>query len=145
MSAARQAIFLLDNLLSTRSSNPREPAYCPPPSQISLLCSIIVHPDFTTRPKEPDWPHISLQSLVYLRDLLAVFGPLNAAFKESVLFVANAISDPDSEAHSALDGGLDVSLLMLVCCPTKMKMTSLRMCFVEPLPSLGSALAAECR
>ncbi|KAI1754168.1 hypothetical protein F4782DRAFT_528610 [Xylaria castorea] len=100
----RQAIFLLDSLLSTRSSNLGEPAYCPPPSQISLLCSIIVHPDFTTRPKEPDWPEISLQSLVYLRDLLAVFGPINAGFKESVLFGTNATSDLDPESYAAHDG-----------------------------------------
>ncbi|KAI0857134.1 hypothetical protein F4860DRAFT_506235 [Xylaria cubensis] len=99
----RQAIFLLDSLLSTRSSSPHEPAYCPPPSQISLLCSIIVDPDFTTRPKEPDWPEISLQSLVYLRDLLAVFGPINAGFKESVLFGTNATSDLDQESHAAHD------------------------------------------
>ncbi|KAI0964924.1 hypothetical protein F4678DRAFT_476989 [Xylaria arbuscula] len=91
----RQAIFLLNNLLSTRSSSPNDSAYCPPPSQISLLCSILVHPDFTTRPKEPDWPQISLQSLVYLRDLLAVFGPINAGFKESVLFGANQTPDVD--------------------------------------------------
>ncbi|KAI0548098.1 hypothetical protein F4679DRAFT_332881 [Xylaria curta] len=99
----RQAIFLLDSLLSTRSPSPHEPAYCPPPSQISLLCSIIVHPDFTTRPKEPDWPEISLQSLVYLQDLLAVFGPINAGFKESVLFGTNATSDLDPEPHAAHD------------------------------------------
>ncbi|KAI0481866.1 hypothetical protein F4859DRAFT_437609 [Xylaria cf. heliscus] len=103
----RQAIFLLDNLLSTRSSDPREPAYCPPPSQISLLCSVIVHPDFTTRPKEPDWPEISLQSLVYLQDLLAVFGPLNAGFKESVLFGTNATSDLDPESYATHHGGPD--------------------------------------
>ncbi|KAI0535125.1 hypothetical protein GGR58DRAFT_515614 [Xylaria digitata] len=103
----RQAIFLLDSLLSTRPDDPQHPAYCPPPSQISLLCSIIVHPDFTTRPKEPDWPQISLQSLVYLRDLLAVFGPINAGFKESVLFATNATSDhlldPDSHINDNLD------------------------------------------
>ncbi|KAI1158888.1 hypothetical protein F5B18DRAFT_638991 [Nemania serpens] len=103
----RQAISLLDSLLSTRASDPREPAYCPPPSQISLLCSIIVHPDFTTRPREPDWPQISLQSLVYLRDLLSVFGPVNAAFKEAVLFNTNATSDLDLDSHVPHDGRLD--------------------------------------
>ncbi|KAI1272041.1 hypothetical protein F5Y07DRAFT_413036 [Xylaria sp. FL0933] len=99
----RQAIFLLDSLLSTRSSNPGDAAYCPPPSQISLLCSILVHPDFTTRPKEPDWPQISLQSLAYLRDLLAVLGPINAGFKEAVLFGANTTSDLDMADHDGRD------------------------------------------
>ncbi|KAI1154554.1 hypothetical protein F4825DRAFT_460377 [Nemania diffusa] len=103
----RQAIALLDSLLSTRAENPQEPVYCPPPSQISLLCSIIVHPDFTTRPKEPDWPQVSLQSLVYLRDLLAVLGPINACFKEAVLFGTHASSDLDPDSHTALDGSLD--------------------------------------
>lgn len=95
----RQAIFLLDSLLSTRADDPQESAYCPPPSQIALLCSIIVHPDFTTRPKEPDWPQISLQALVYLRDLLAVLGPVNAGFKEAVLFGTGTTSDLDSDSH----------------------------------------------
>ncbi|KAI8627350.1 hypothetical protein F5Y19DRAFT_442726 [Xylariaceae sp. FL1651] len=103
----RHAIFLLDNLLSSRSSNPRKPAYCPPPSQTSLLCSIIVHPDFTTRPTEPDWPEISLQSLVYLRDLLAVLGPINAGFKESFLFNTSATSDVDSDLQVQHDGNQD--------------------------------------
>ncbi|KAI1114859.1 hypothetical protein F5Y14DRAFT_441001 [Nemania sp. NC0429] len=105
----RQAISLLDSLLSTRASDPREPAYCPPPSQISLLCSLLVHPDFTTRPREPDWPQISLQALVYLRDLLSVLGPVNAAFKEAVLFGTNATSDLDFESHPPHnDDALDV-------------------------------------
>ncbi|KAJ3554502.1 hypothetical protein NPX13_g10595 [Xylaria arbuscula] len=103
----RQAIFLLDSLLSTRSTNPSIPAYCPPPSQISLLSSILVHPDFTTRPKEPDWPQISLQSLAYLRDLLSVFGPTNAGFKESVLFGTNTTSDLDLDAQAALSDNAD--------------------------------------
>ncbi|KAI3336339.1 hypothetical protein HD806DRAFT_517577 [Xylariaceae sp. AK1471] len=103
----RQAIFLLDNLLSTRSSNHQEPAYCPPPSQISLLCSIIIHPDYTTRPKEPDWPQISLQSLVYLRDLLTVFGPINAGFKESVLFNVNGTSELDLDSQDAHNSNQD--------------------------------------
>ncbi|KAI1187405.1 hypothetical protein F5B17DRAFT_440333 [Nemania serpens] len=103
----RQAISLLDSLLSTRSSDPRDAAFCPPPSQISLLCSIIVHPDFTTRPREPDWPQISLQSLVYLRDLLSVFGPVNATFKEAVLFGTNATSDLDLDSYAPHHSGLD--------------------------------------
>ncbi|KAK5637420.1 hypothetical protein RRF57_013134 [Xylaria bambusicola] len=100
----RQAIFLLDSLLSTRPADPCIAAYCPPPSQISLLCSNIIHPDFTTRPKEPDWPQISLHSLAYLRDLLAVFGPLHAGFKESVLFGTNAISDLDTDMNVTVPG-----------------------------------------
>ncbi|KAI2621863.1 hypothetical protein GGS21DRAFT_541665 [Xylaria nigripes] len=101
----RQAIFLLDSLLSTRSSNWRVAAYCPPPSQISLLCSVLIHPDFTTRPKEADWPQISLQALVYLRDLLAVFGPINAGFKEAVLFDTDTTFD--LSLHSPQDTNND--------------------------------------
>ncbi|KAI0201438.1 hypothetical protein F4808DRAFT_450340 [Astrocystis sublimbata] len=103
----RQAIFLLDSLLSTRSPNPDEPAFCPPPSQISLLCSFIVHPDLTTRPKEPDWPEISLQSLAYLKDLLSVFGPVNAGFKESVQFGTHATSDLDLDDGGNFSTGQD--------------------------------------
>lgn len=44
---------------------------------------------------------------MYLRDLLAVLGPINAGFKESVLFGTNATSDLDLESHAAHDGDLD--------------------------------------
>ncbi|KAI1325158.1 hypothetical protein F5Y16DRAFT_423223 [Xylariaceae sp. FL0255] len=104
-SLPQQAIFLLNSLLSSRSSNPLDPVYCPPPSQISFLCSIIIHPDFTTRPRDPEWPEISLQALVYLRDLLDLLGPINAGFKESTLFNGNSHSDWDSDAQLYQDGG----------------------------------------
>ncbi|KAI1268720.1 hypothetical protein F5Y18DRAFT_240829 [Xylariaceae sp. FL1019] len=103
----RQTIFLLNGLLSSRSTNHEEPAYCPPPSLLALLCSIIVHPDFTTRPKEPDWPQISLDSLVLLRDVLSIFGPINAGFKEATLFRTSNNSEWDSDAQAHREGVQD--------------------------------------
>lgn len=45
---------------------------------------------------------------MYLRDLLSVFGPVNAAFKEAVLFGTNATSDLDLDSHAPHDAGPDV-------------------------------------
>ena len=71
------------------------------------MCSILVHPDFTTRPKEPDWPQISLESLAYLRSLLSVFGPINAGFKVSILFGTNTTSDLDLDAQAVVSDNAD--------------------------------------
>ncbi|KAI1500435.1 hypothetical protein F5X99DRAFT_410133 [Biscogniauxia marginata] len=92
---------LLNSLLSARRDSLRYPAYCPPPSQLSLLNTIIVHPDFTTRPKESNWPEVAVESLVYLRSILTLFGPINAGFKESTRFTSgpafSRASTPESD------------------------------------------------
>ncbi|KAI0480151.1 hypothetical protein GGR56DRAFT_671295 [Xylariaceae sp. FL0804] len=95
-------LHALQQMNSILSLRPGAPAYCPPPSQLSLLLSIAVHPSFTTRPKEEDWPEVALKSLVYLRSLLTIFGPLHAGFKASMRFASSALSrggssDPDSD------------------------------------------------
>jgi hypothetical protein len=66
-----------------------------------------VHPEFTTRPKEPDWPQTSLQTLAYLRDLLDILGPVHAGFKESVLFgtKASALGSDSSTASITINEG----------------------------------------
>lgn len=61
-------------------------SYCPPPNHIALLSTLIVHPDFTNRPKEETWPETANDSLAYLRCLLRTVGPINARFKEAFRF-----------------------------------------------------------
>ncbi|CAJ2510250.1 Uu.00g061500.m01.CDS01 [Anthostomella pinea] len=100
----QQTIHLLGSLLTSRRTDHRAPAYCPPPSQLSLLLGLVVHPDFTTRPKEPEWPEAAIESLAYLRTTLAVFGPVQAGFKESTRFSHASSSSsrggtPDSDSE----------------------------------------------
>jgi hypothetical protein len=84
------ALSLLSRLLSSgaspSSSISSNGAFCPPPNQLALLNTILVHPDFTTRPREESWPNASAQSLDYLRSLLSSVGPVNGRFKEAFRF-----------------------------------------------------------
>ncbi|KAK8124454.1 uncharacterized protein PG998_000213 [Apiospora kogelbergensis] len=67
-------------------SSSKGASYCPPPNHIALLTTLIVHPDFTNRPKEETWPETANNSLAYLRCLLQTVGPINARFKEAFRF-----------------------------------------------------------
>ncbi|KAI1384379.1 uncharacterized protein F4822DRAFT_362005 [Hypoxylon trugodes] len=80
-------LTLLNSLLSSIRDGPNDPNYCPPPSQLSLLGTAIMHPKFTTRPREEGWSEVSAESLVYLRSLLSRLGPINTRFKEAFRFI----------------------------------------------------------
>ncbi|KAI1443363.1 hypothetical protein F5Y02DRAFT_221042 [Annulohypoxylon stygium] len=91
------ALNLLNSLLSSNRGGPNKPNYCPPPSQLSLLNTAIVHPKFTTRPREEGWAEVSVESLVFLRCLLDRFGPINSGFKEAFRFFnASRHDTPDT-------------------------------------------------
>ncbi|KAI5863312.1 hypothetical protein GGS23DRAFT_527337 [Durotheca rogersii] len=97
---------LLNSLLSSSHDGPNDPNYCPPPSQLSLLNTAIVHPKFTTRPREDGWAEVSAESLVYLRSLLSRLGPINTRFKEAFRFWSNPHhGTPDSLSNDELDYG----------------------------------------
>ncbi|KAH8673738.1 hypothetical protein BX600DRAFT_508977 [Xylariales sp. PMI_506] len=90
-------------------------AYCPPPNQLALLNTIIVHPDFTTRPREDTWPSASSSSLVFLRSLLHNVGPVNARFKEAFRFGQgprrSRSASPDDSDGDMMYGEPDVGVL----------------------------------
>ncbi|KAI2602796.1 hypothetical protein GGR54DRAFT_468680 [Hypoxylon sp. NC1633] len=95
---------LLNSLLLSDRDGQDAVHYCPPPSQLSLLNTAIVHPKFTTRPKEEDWSEVSAESLVYLRRLLSRFGPINGRFKEAFRFVSiSRHSSPEFFSDDDLD------------------------------------------
>lgn len=83
---------LLNSLLSPSQDKTRKKdsaaIFCAPPNQLSLLSTILIHPDFTTRPKEPGWPEAVTESLAYLRSLLSLVGPVHARFDDAFRFVA---------------------------------------------------------
>ncbi|KAI0122442.1 hypothetical protein F4814DRAFT_408742 [Daldinia grandis] len=93
---------LLNSLLSSSRRGPNDPYYCPPPNQLSLLSTAVVHPKFTTRPREEGWSEVSAESLVYLQSLLSRLGPINGRFKEAFCF-ASASQNGTSESHSGDD------------------------------------------
>ncbi|KAL2181332.1 uncharacterized protein P884DRAFT_288563 [Thermothelomyces heterothallicus CBS 202.75] len=70
-------------------SNPKphpKPALIPPPSQIALLATLIVHPSFTSRAPEISNIHAASLALSYLRGLLSTVGPVNANMRAAFEF-----------------------------------------------------------
>ena len=62
------------------------PIRVPPPSQIALLTTLIIHPSFTTRPPETNNLHIASHAHTYLRGLLGTVGAVNANFRAAFDF-----------------------------------------------------------
>lgn len=99
---------LLNSLLSSSRNGQDDVHYCPPPGQLSLLNSAIVHPKFTTRPREEGWSEVSAESLVYLRSLLTRLGPINGPFKDAFRFISVSRNNtPDSYSGDDPDFGGD--------------------------------------
>ncbi|KAG5997253.1 hypothetical protein E4U54_002405 [Claviceps lovelessii] len=85
------AIHLLNSTLGSGISRrlpPAKPALVPPPSHLALLNTLIVHPIHTTRAETPELQAVSALALDYLRNLLAVVGPINAGFRAAFQFHA---------------------------------------------------------
>ncbi|KAI0379567.1 hypothetical protein F5Y04DRAFT_271871 [Hypomontagnella monticulosa] len=95
---------LLNSMLSSSHDDPTRLNYCPAPSQLSLLCTAVVHPKFTTRPKEEGWSEVSAESLVYLRSLFSRLGPINGRFKEAFRFISSSRhGTPESQSGNELE------------------------------------------
>jgi len=89
------ALQLLDSLLSASSarkdSAAPKPAFIPPPSQISLLSTLAIHPSHTSCSKEPGELQISSHALQYLRSLCATVGPVNANLRAAFEFQSGSL------------------------------------------------------
>lgn len=86
---------MLDSLLSASSarkdSASPKPAFIPPPSQISLLSTLAIHPSHTSCSNEPGELHISSHALQYLRNLCATVGPVNANLRAAFEFQSRSL------------------------------------------------------
>ncbi|KAL3964474.1 hypothetical protein ACCO45_001478 [Purpureocillium lilacinum] len=58
----------------------------PAPSHVALLNTLLIHPMNTTRAEKPDHLDMPALALDYLRNLLAVVGPVNAGFRTAFQF-----------------------------------------------------------
>ncbi|KND94867.1 hypothetical protein TOPH_00530 [Tolypocladium ophioglossoides CBS 100239] len=58
----------------------------PPPSQLALLNTLIIHPMHTTRAEKAEHLNVSGLALDYLRNLLAIVGPINADCRAAFQF-----------------------------------------------------------
>ncbi|KAM5379587.1 hypothetical protein ACJZ2D_003935 [Fusarium nematophilum] len=83
------AINLLNSIASSGASKrtiKKKPVPVPPPSHIALLNTLVIHPIHTTRVEKKDHLDVSSQALDYLRNILAVVGPINAGFRTAFQF-----------------------------------------------------------
>lgn len=83
------AINLLNSTLAAgtaRRVESRGPVPVPPPSQLALLNTLLVHPRHTTRVDKPDHLDVASLALDYLRSLLEVAGPVNADMRTAFRF-----------------------------------------------------------
>lgn len=81
---------LLNSALASAVSSSSSPIAAtvpvPPPSHLALLSSLVVHPLHTTRAEGPELRLVSALALDYLRNLLALVGPLKAGFGSAFRF-----------------------------------------------------------
>lgn len=82
------ALTLLNNLLVSGSSypTPLEVAFAPPPGHIALASTLLVHPLHTTRATTSDLFEVSSKSLIFLRNILLILGPINGDLGEAYSF-----------------------------------------------------------
>ncbi|KFA75099.1 hypothetical protein S40288_04048 [Stachybotrys chartarum IBT 40288] len=83
------AVSLLNSILGAGGS--RKPptskaVMVPPASHLALLNTIVIHPTYTSRAETLEHLDTSTQALAYLRNLLAMVGPLNADFRTAFQF-----------------------------------------------------------
>ncbi|RDA83480.1 hypothetical protein CP532_7041 [Ophiocordyceps camponoti-leonardi (nom. inval.)] len=75
----------------------------PPPSHVALLATLTVHPVHTTRAEKAEHVAVATLALGYLRNLLAVVGPVNGGFRAAFRFGRSSAA---SSRHGR--GGLDL-------------------------------------
>ncbi|OLN81476.1 hypothetical protein CCHL11_09051 [Colletotrichum chlorophyti] len=83
------ALGLYNSLLTagySRKDANRKPVHVPPSTHLALLNTLTIHPGHTTRAAGPDRLEVASQTLDYLRNLLAIVGPINAGFKGAFQF-----------------------------------------------------------
>ncbi|KXX80483.1 hypothetical protein MMYC01_202444 [Madurella mycetomatis] len=85
---------------------PPKPARVPPPSQLALLGTLVIHPLFTSRPPEKGNLHVAASALAYLRGLVSVVGAVNANLRGAFAFDTNTTRRSNSRNRGAVgDGG----------------------------------------
>jgi hypothetical protein len=77
--AVLEGFTLLNSILVSGRSTPSAPPSCvPPPSFFELAATLVVHPLYTTRAKSDEDLRAANEALRYLRDTIAVVGPVTA-------------------------------------------------------------------
>ena len=83
-----QALNLLHSLLvSGDSGSPSASAFLPPPGQLALISTLVIHPNLTTRASSDDLLEASNFALRYLWSVLKLLGPANVPLIDAFDFL----------------------------------------------------------
>lgn len=82
-----------------------KPARVPPPSQLALLSTLVIHPLFTSRPSEKGNLHVAASALAYLRGLVSVVGTVNANLRGAFAFDTSSTRCSNSRNRGAVGAG----------------------------------------
>ncbi|KAM0559558.1 hypothetical protein ACHAPJ_004082 [Fusarium lateritium] len=96
------AINLLNSIAGSGASKrtpSKKPVPVPPPSHLALLNTLVIHPIHTTRAEKKDHLDVSSQALDYLRNVLAIVGPVNADFRTAFQFSSAPRRRWEQHAH----------------------------------------------
>ncbi|KAL2358514.1 hypothetical protein BJ546DRAFT_14321 [Cryomyces antarcticus] len=91
-----QALALLTNLLVAGTSLCTDshliPAHAPPPLQLALVATLVVHPSLTTRTSSIEKQQASNDALRFLQHLNTLVGPVSAQFSTAFAFTSTNTS-----------------------------------------------------
>ncbi|TAQ85119.1 hypothetical protein B7494_g6544 [Chlorociboria aeruginascens] len=83
------ALTLYSDILTSGASHPKCQDKCaliPPPAHLEVIISFLVHPYTTTRVPQNERVDIASRTIIYLRSLLTIAGPLNSKLGEACVF-----------------------------------------------------------
>jgi hypothetical protein len=104
------ALTLLQDLVAPGTSNPEsadKPIIAPLPLHIEIATAFLIHPRFTNQASSVDHSELASQCITFLRNVLAILGPINANLDEAYSFtlLTNGRNLRRSKTRAGLDDG----------------------------------------
>ncbi|RKF71325.1 hypothetical protein GcC1_102005 [Golovinomyces cichoracearum] len=89
-----------ENTSDNHNLSDAPPAFAPSPFHIELVSVLLIHPRYTNHAAiKEEYSEIASRSLVFLRCVLAILGPINAELGEAFSFNCDSISRDSSEGN----------------------------------------------
>ncbi|CZR52070.1 uncharacterized protein PAC_01947 [Phialocephala subalpina] len=99
------ALILLTDLVTAGAScpNPQKPIYAPAPLHIELVSALLIHPKHTNQAPAEERAELASQSITFLRNVLAILGPLNANLADAFSFTTHSSSRTLRRSRNAVE------------------------------------------
>lgn len=99
------AFVLLTDLVTSGAlcPNSHKPIYAPAPLHIELMSALLIHPKHTNQASADDRAELASQSITFLRNVLAILGPLNANLADAFSYATHVSSRTLRRSRHALE------------------------------------------